>query len=110
MKYWIYTLVILFVIFTFFACTDNEEIKQNNKKNTETRAIYYSYIELDDYFYPEYKIRIKKNSTNLGAFLIGGKKCYAIGEFDATDSLYNIFETIFENEHQLEEFLKKYNK
>ena len=39
-----------------------------------------------------------------------GKKCYAIGEFDATDSLYNIFETIFENEHQLEEFLKKYNK
>ena len=39
-----------------------------------------------------------------------GKKCYAIGEFDATDSLYNIFETIIENENQLEEFLKKYNK
>ena len=39
-----------------------------------------------------------------------GKNCYAIGEFDATDSLYNIFETIFENEHQLEEFLKNYNK
>ena len=39
-----------------------------------------------------------------------GKKCYAIGEFDTTDSLYNIFETIFENEHQLEEFLKNYNK
>ena len=39
-----------------------------------------------------------------------GKKCYAIGEFDATDSLYNIFENIFENEHQLEEFLKNYNK
>ena len=39
-----------------------------------------------------------------------GKKCYAIGEFDATDSLYNIFETIFENEHKLEEFLKNYNK
>ena len=39
-----------------------------------------------------------------------GKKCYAIGGFDATDSLYNIFETIFENEHQLEEFLKNYNK
>lgn len=39
-----------------------------------------------------------------------GKKCYAIGEFDATDSLYNIFETIFENEQQLEEFLKNYNK
>ena len=39
-----------------------------------------------------------------------GKNCYAIGEYDATDSLYNIFETIFENEHQLEEFLKNYNK
>lgn len=38
-----------------------------------------------------------------------GKKCYAIGEYDATDSLYNIFETIFENEEQLEEFLKQYN-
>ena len=37
-----------------------------------------------------------------------GKKCYAIGEYDATDSLYNIFETIFENEEQLEEFLKDY--
>ena len=39
-----------------------------------------------------------------------GKKCYAIGEYDATDSLYNIFETIFKNEEQLEEFLKDYNK
>ena len=38
-----------------------------------------------------------------------GKKCYAIGEYDATDSLYNIFEEIFENEEQLESFLKKYN-
>ena len=37
-----------------------------------------------------------------------GKKCYAIGEFDATDSLYNIFENIFENKQQLEEFLKEY--
>jgi hypothetical protein len=37
-----------------------------------------------------------------------GKKCYAIGEFDATDSLYNIFETIFNNEEELEEFLKNY--
>ena len=35
-----------------------------------------------------------------------GKKCYAIGEFDATDSLYNIFEEIFENENELIEFLK----
>ena len=38
-----------------------------------------------------------------------GKKCYAIGEYDATDSLYNIFETIFENEKELEDFLKDYN-
>ena len=37
-----------------------------------------------------------------------GKKCYAMGEFDATDSLYNIFETIFKDETELEEFLKKY--
>lgn len=35
-----------------------------------------------------------------------GKKCYAIGEFDATDSLYNIFEEIFESENELIEFLK----
>lgn len=39
-----------------------------------------------------------------------GKKCYAIGEYEATDSLYNIFEKIFKNETELEEFLKKYNK
>jgi hypothetical protein len=37
-----------------------------------------------------------------------GKKCYAMGEFDATDSLYNIFETIFKDETELEEFLKKH--
>jgi hypothetical protein len=36
------------------------------------------------------------------------KKCYAIGEFDATDSLYNIFENIFKDENELEEFLKNY--
>ena len=34
-----------------------------------------------------------------------GKKCFAIGEYDATDSLYNIFEQIFKNEGELEEFL-----
>lgn len=39
-----------------------------------------------------------------------GKKCYAIGEFDATDSLYNIFENIFNDNNQLEEFLINYNK
>lgn len=39
-----------------------------------------------------------------------GKKCYAIGEFDATDSLYNIFEQIFLDEEQLNVFLANYNK
>lgn len=38
-----------------------------------------------------------------------GKKCYAIGEYESTDTLYNIFEKIFANENELEEFLKKYN-
>lgn len=37
-----------------------------------------------------------------------GKKCYAIGEYESTDSLYNIFEEIFADENELEEFLKKY--
>lgn len=39
-----------------------------------------------------------------------GKKCFAIGDFDATDSLYNIFENIFEDSSQLENFLANYNK
>lgn len=40
-----------------------------------------------------------------------GKKCYAIGEYEATDSLYLIFDKIFANEKELEEFLKtKYEK
>lgn len=39
-----------------------------------------------------------------------GKKCYAIGEYVTTDTLYNIFETIFANETELENFLKTYNK
>ena len=39
-----------------------------------------------------------------------GKKCYAIGEYEATDTLYNIFDEIFINETELEEFLKKYSK
>lgn len=38
-----------------------------------------------------------------------GKKCYAIGEYEATDTLYNIFEEIFLTEKELEEFLSKYN-
>ena len=37
-----------------------------------------------------------------------GKKCYAIGEYEATDTLYNIFEEIFYDEEELENFLKKY--
>lgn len=36
------------------------------------------------------------------------KKCYAIGEYEQTDTLYNIFETIFKDEKELEEFLKNY--
>lgn len=39
-----------------------------------------------------------------------GKKCYAIGAYESTDTLYNIFEEIFSNEDELEEFLKKYNR
>lgn len=35
-----------------------------------------------------------------------GKKCYAIGEYDATDSLYLIFDKIFSNKDELREFLK----
>lgn len=38
-----------------------------------------------------------------------GKKCYAIGEFDSTDSLYNIFDNIFSDINELEEFLSNYN-
>ena len=67
---------------------------------------------------------LKKNSKNLLLVLPAGKaahiesgiayglgkKCYAIGEYEATDTLYNIFDKIFENEVELEEFLKKYSK
>ncbi len=35
-----------------------------------------------------------------------GKKCYAIGEYDVTDSLYLIFDKIFADEKELREFLK----
>ena len=45
MKYWIYLLGCMFVISTFFACTNNE-IYDSTK---EIRAIYFSYIELDEY-------------------------------------------------------------
>ncbi len=36
------------------------------------------------------------------------KKCYAIGEYESTESLYNIFEEIFKDETELEKFLVKY--
>ena len=36
-----------------------------------------------------------------------GNKCYAIGEYDVTDSLYLIFDKIFKNEKELKEFLTK---
>ena len=39
-----------------------------------------------------------------------GKKCYAIGEYVATDTLYNIFDKIFRNEIELQKFLKTYSK
>ena len=39
-----------------------------------------------------------------------GKKCYAIGEYEQTDTLYNIFEEIFNDENELDEFLNNYNK
>ena len=38
-----------------------------------------------------------------------GKKCYAIGEYEQTDTLYNIFEEIFDDENELEKFLISYN-
>ncbi len=37
-----------------------------------------------------------------------GKKCYAIGEYETTDSLYLIFDKIFANKNELVEFLKEY--
>lgn len=37
-----------------------------------------------------------------------GKICYAMGEYETTDTLYNIFEEIFNNELELDNFLKDY--
>lgn len=39
-----------------------------------------------------------------------GKKCFAVGEYEKTDTLYNIFEKIFLDKKELEEFLKEYKK
>lgn len=38
------------------------------------------------------------------------KKCYAIGEYDVTDSLYLIFDKIFSDENELKSFLIKYKE
>ena len=38
-----------------------------------------------------------------------GKKCYTIGEYDVTDSLYLIFDKIFKNENELKNFLENGN-
>ena len=58
----------------------------------------------------------EKSSKNFLLVLPAGKAAHiesgiaygAIGEYEATDTLYNIFEKIFDNENQLEEFLKEY--
>lgn len=39
-----------------------------------------------------------------------GKKCYAIGEYEATDSLYLIFDKVFADENELREFLNHKSK
>lgn len=71
-----------------------------------------------------YDIEGEKNSKNLLLVLPAGKsahiesgiaygmgkKCYAIGEYDVTDSLYLIFDKIFADEKELIEFLKKYKE
>lgn len=68
----------------------------------------------------EEDLKAEKNSKNLLLVLPAGKsahieagiayglgkKCYAIGNYDATDSLYLIFDKIFANKEQLEEFLQ----
>ena len=45
MKYWTYTLSFLFLVSVFYAFTNNSM----KKENTETRAVFISYIELDNY-------------------------------------------------------------
>ena len=68
----------------------------------------------------EYDLNGLKNSDNLLLVLPAGKsahieagiayglgkKCYAIGEYDVTDSLYLIFDKIFKDEEELNLFLK----
>ena len=47
MKFWIYLVTSMFVVSIFFACTNNEEGIIEFPK--EERALYFSYIELDNY-------------------------------------------------------------
>ncbi len=69
----------------------------------------------------EYDLNGEKNSDNFLLVLPAGKsahieagiayglgkKCYAIGEYDVTDSLYLIFDKIFKDENELKLFLTK---
>ena len=69
----------------------------------------------------EHDLKGEKNSDNLLLVLPAGnsahieagiayglgKKCYAIGSYDVTDSLYLIFDKIFKDEIELKEFLIK---
>ena len=50
----------------------------------------------------EIKIIYKATHIEAGIAYGLGKKCYAIGEYEATDTLYNIFEEIFLTEKELD--------
>ena len=58
MKFWIYLVTITFVVSTFFACTNNEE---ENVEQNEIRAVYFSYIELDNYLKDKTSTKQKEN-------------------------------------------------
>lgn len=92
---------------------DGEKIANNFEKleleNNKVRIIF------------DYDMQGLKNSKNLLMVLPAGKsahiesgvayglgkKCYAIGDYEKTDSLYLIFEKIFVDENELEKFLKE---
>lgn len=57
MKYWIYILCFLFFISFFYAFTNNSY----RNEDKETRAIYFSYIELDNYILGKDEDTQKKN-------------------------------------------------
>ena len=58
MKCWSYIVAFMFVVSTFFACT-NENSEES--PNIETRAVYFSYIELDNYLRGKSDEEQKKN-------------------------------------------------